>query len=103
MIRQSTHDQRLTIDEVNDPAEVARCRAQDERARRNADWLEAHWAELLPRARGRFIAVAGQQAYIADSAEEAWRLARAAHPDDDGAISQYVRPEGGPRVYAYSR
>lgn len=91
---------RFVIEEVNDPVEVARFRAQAERARRNSDWLQAHWPELLPRARGKFLAVAGQEAFIADSLDEAWDLAMAAHPEDDGAHLQYVRPERGPRIYA---
>ncbi|MBI1918646.1 MAG: hypothetical protein HYS12_28465 [Planctomycetes bacterium] len=91
------------IEEVNDLGVVARSRAQDERARRNSEWLQAHWPDLLPQARGKFVAVAGQEAFLADTPEEAWRLARAAHPDDDGAISQYVFPEGGPRLYAHCR
>src|SRR5437868_633642 len=91
---------KVTIEEVSDPAEIARFRAQDERHRRNQEWLEAHWSDLLPQARGRFLAVAGQEAFLADSPEEAWALAKAAHPEDEGAISQYVRPEQGPRIYA---
>jgi hypothetical protein len=102
MIRQKA-EQQLTIEEINDPATVARCRQQNERAKRNSDWLQANWSVLLPQGRGRFLAVAGQEAFIADTPEEAWNKAHAAHPDDDGAISQYVFPEGGPRVYANRR
>lgn len=91
---------KFVIEEVNDPDEIARARAQREQARRNSDWLQNHWTELLPAARGKFIAVAGQEAFIADSAEEAWSRAKAAHPDDDGVVDQYVRPERGPRIYA---
>jgi hypothetical protein len=91
---------RFTIEAVGDPAEIARFHAQDERARRNSEWLQSHWAELLPGARGRFLAVAGQEAFLADTPDEAWALARAAHPEDDGVIEQYVRPERGPRLYA---
>src|SRR5262249_38111077 len=71
-IRQTTESQ-LTLEEVNDPAVIARCRTQDERVKRNSDWLQAHWAELLPQARGKFVAVAGQEAFIADTADTAWR------------------------------
>ena len=91
----------LVLEEVNDAAQWARARAQNERAERNYAWLEAHWAEVLPRARGRFLAVSGQEAFIADAPGEAYRLARAAHPEDDGAISQYVPPAGGPRIYGH--
>jgi hypothetical protein len=92
---------KFVIDEVNDPVEIARHTAQRERARRNRDWLQAHWPELLPQARGRFLAVSGQEAFIADGPEEAWAMAKAAHPDDDGAIDQYVYAERGPRIYAH--
>lgn len=92
---------KFLIEEVTDPDEVARFEAQFKRHRLNRGWLQAHWPDLLPAARGKFIAVAGQEAFIADSSEEAWRMATSAHPDDDGAFAQYVRPEQGPRIYAH--
>ena len=73
------------IEEINDPVEVARCKAQDERGKRSSDWLQAHWADLLPQARGKFVAVAGQEAFIADTHEEAWAMARKAPPKMTGA------------------
>jgi len=91
---------RFIIEEVTDPAAIARARAQHERARRNSDWLQAHWPDLVPQARGRFLAIAGQEAFIADSPEEALARARAAHPDDDGLLIKYVRAGQGPRIYA---
>ena len=91
---------RFTIEEVTDPDEIARFQAQFERVCRNSEWLQAHWGDVLPGARGRHLAVAGQEAFIADTGDEAWAAARAAHPDDNGALSQYVRPEFGPRIYS---
>ena len=91
---------RLILEEVNDPAEAARCRAQIERGRRNLDWLESHWGDVLPEARGKHLAVAGQEAFSANSPEEAWAWAEATHPEDNGAFVQYVIPEKGPRIYA---
>lgn len=91
------------IEEVSDPAEIARSQAQDKRVKLNSDWLQAHWADILPQARGRFLTVAGQEAFIADTPEESWALAKAAHPDDDGALGQYVFTNRGPRIYAYRR
>jgi hypothetical protein len=96
-------EQRLVIEEVDDPAEIARFRAQEERARRNIEWLASHWPQLLPQARGRFVAVAGQEGFIGESVEDAVAKASATHPDDAGMIVQYVRPERGPRVYASRR
>src|SRR6266508_3236174 len=96
--RATMSEPRFIIDEVTDPEEIARARAQDERARRNDEWLQSHWPEFVPRARGRFLAVAGQEAFIADTWQEAWAMAMTAHPDDDGAHLQYVIAERGPRI-----
>jgi hypothetical protein len=90
---------KFVLEEISDPVQVKRGRVQLERAKANGTWLQAHWGEVLPLARGRFLAVAGQEAFIADTPEEAWKLARATHPQDDGAISQYVPQKGGPRIY----
>jgi hypothetical protein len=68
---------------------------------KNADWLENEWPRLLPQALGRHVAVAGQQAFIANSAREALDLATAAHPDDPGSFVQFVPPVRRPRVYAH--
>ena len=89
-----------SIEEVSKPHEIARRRAQDERHRRNSEWLQAHWAEVLPQARGKFLAVAGQEPFIADTPAEAWAWVDVTHPDDNGAIVRYIRPETGPRIYA---
>jgi hypothetical protein len=93
----------LVIEAVDDPALTGPAREQLDRGRRNMDWLASHWAELLPQARGRFVVVAGQQAHVTDSVEAAWAWAKAHHPEDDGAIVQYVRPATGPRIYASRR
>src|SRR5260370_24888133 len=89
----------LLSEEISGPAEIAGCRAQHERAQRNTEWLEAHWPDLLPQARGTFLAVAGQQAFLADTAGAAWAWVEARHPEDDGAIVRYVRPQPRPRIY----
>ena len=91
----------MVIEEVTDPAEIARHREHAERARRNSEWLQSHWADVLPQARGRFLAVAGQEAFIADTPDAAWALAEAAHPEDGGALVQYVPAVLGPRIYAH--
>ncbi len=93
------NESKFIIEEVTDPVEIARIRAQDEQHRRNLDWLQAHWADVLPQARGKFLAVAGQEAFIADTPKQAWAWAAAAHPDDQGAFVQYVIAKEGPRIY----
>ena len=92
----------ITITNDDDPVRSRATHAQLDRGRRNLRWLAEHWADLLPQARGRFVAIAGQEGHVADSAAAAWAWARAVHPEDDGAIVQYVRQEQGPRIYANS-
>ncbi len=94
------HEVRFIIEERDDPERATQLRQQDEAARRNERWLQSRWPELRPRARGRHIAVANQEAFIADTSKEAWAMAMAAHPDDNGALLQYVIPHDGPRIYA---
>lgn len=96
-------EQDMVIEKVTDPREIERARQQDARHRKNSEWLASHWDELLPQARGKFIAVAGQQAFIAQTAEEAWSWTRRTFPDDNGAIVRFVRTQKGPRIYADRR
>jgi hypothetical protein len=91
---------KFVLEEVADPAEIASFRAWHEQFQRNSDWLEAHWAAVLPQAHGRFLAVAGQEAFLADTPEDALAMAKAAHPEDQGSLVRYVLPPGGPRIYA---
>lgn len=90
---------KFVIEEVTDPEHLARVRAIDEQHKRNSDWLQGHWADVLPQARGKFLAVAGQEAFIADTIKDAWAWVDAKHPEDGGAFVRYVRPEKGPRIY----
>ena len=99
---QANHTPQLTVEEVSDPHEVARHRAQDERHARNLKWLESHWSELQ-NALGRYVAVADQQAFVADTAAAAWNWARSEHPYDDGAIVMLVPAGKGWRIYANHR
>jgi hypothetical protein len=93
----------LILEEVNDPVAAARSRALLERFRRNTDWLQSHWNDVLPQARGKHLAVAGQEAFIADTPDQAWAWVDQKHPEDDGAFVQYVIAERGPRIYACLR
>jgi uncharacterized protein YbdZ (MbtH family) len=93
----------LIFDIEIDPDRLAQSQAQAERFKRNSDWLQAHWPDLLPQALGKYLVVAGQEAFIANAHAEAIAMAKAAHPDDDGPFFQYVLPSRGPRIYAYRR
>jgi hypothetical protein len=91
----------LTVEFGPPPADAREVLARMERAQRNSQWLQAHWADLLPRARGKFVAVAAEEAFIGESPEEAWAWARRTHPEDDTATVQYVNPQQGAKIYAH--
>jgi hypothetical protein len=90
---------KFAVEEVNDPVRVEAARLQFERGARNEEWLQTHWRDVLPQAYGKFLAVAGQEAFIAETPEEAWAWAARAHPEDNGVLVRYVRSERGPRIY----
>src|SRR5262249_49728044 len=101
IVQQGSGAARLAVEFGSPPADAPEVLARAERARRNSQWLQAHWDELLPRAAGKFVAVAGAEAFVADSPQEAWAWAGHTHPEDDAATVQYVNPQPGPRIYAH--
>jgi hypothetical protein len=88
------------IEECGDAQLEARLSAQHEQAERNWLWLQDHWDDLLPQAAGKFVAVAGEEAFLADDASMARSQAVEAHPADKGVIVQFVRAEKGPQIDA---
>ncbi len=90
----------LTVEFGQPPDDPTAFLAREERSRRNRQWLQAHWAEVLPQALGKHLVVAEEEAFIADTPEEAWAMAKRAHPEDDSATIQYVNPFRGAKIYA---
>jgi hypothetical protein len=88
------------MEEITDPEELAKARAQRERFDRNSAWLQAHAREVYLRYRGKCICVAGEELFVADTPEQALALATAAHPEDDGSFLRYIPREKIDRVYA---
>jgi hypothetical protein len=87
------------IEISGDSGELAESMMQDQRYFRNRDWLEAHASEVFSH-RGKCICIAGQQLFVADTPSEAWALASAAHPEDNGKFLRYVPVERGARIFA---
>ncbi|HEX4592448.1 MAG TPA: hypothetical protein VH120_21135 [Gemmataceae bacterium] len=83
----------VEMEVVTDPAEIARFRQQFAQFQRNVDWLQAHAHEVYSRNRGRYVSIAGQEAFAGDTAEEAQTAAEAKHPGDHGSFLQYIPPE----------
>lgn len=90
----------LVMEEVSDPGELAKARAQRERFDRNVAWLQARASEVYTRYRGKCISVAGEELFVADTPEEALALATTAHPEDDGSFLRYIPREKLDRIYA---
>lgn len=93
----------MSIEEVIAPDAVEAARVRAEQGSRNAGWLENHWGDLLPRARGKFVAVAGGEGIVAETVQAAWNWVDENHPGDAGAFVQYVPSIQGPRIYANRR
>jgi hypothetical protein len=89
------------MSEGADPAMLAEMEAQEQRFRRNSDWLQAHIASVYGQHRGKCICVAGGELFVADTVEEVLSQARAAHPEDDGFLLRYIPRERMERIYAY--
>ena len=93
----------IVMEEVTDPEELAKARAQDERFDRNSDWLQAHIKEVYTQHRGKCICIAGEELFVADTPEEVLARARAAHPEDNGStLIRYIHREKTARVYVDS-
>lgn len=90
----------LVLEEITDPQELARARAQRERFDRNTAWLQAHATEVYQRYRGKCVCVAGEELFVADTPEQALALATKAHPEDDGSFLRYIPREKIDRIYA---
>ena len=90
----------VVMEEVTDPKELAKARAQRERFDRNSAWLQAHATEVYTRYRGKCICIAGAELFVADTPEAALALAITAHPEDDGRFVHYIPREKLARIYA---
>lgn len=94
---------KIIMEEVTDPVELAEAQARREQFDRNASWLEAHASEIYSKHRGKCICIAGEELFVADTAREALALAAAAHPEDRGRFVHYIPEDKVPRIYAYRR
>jgi hypothetical protein len=93
----------IIMSEVTDPIELAKGRKRWEQAERNSAWLQARVPEIYSQHRGKCICVAGEELFVADTPEEVFALAQAAHPEDEGALCRYIPKEKRPRIYASFR
>lgn len=93
----------VVIEEVTDPIELAKAQAQRERFDRNWVWFKARATALYERFRGQCVVIAGEEPFAATTATEAWALAAAAHPNDNGSFIISIQKEKATRIYGYQR
>jgi hypothetical protein len=88
----------LIIEEGPMPPELA---IAFEKARRNRQWFSEHLRELevYERYRGRYVAAAGGELFVADTPEEIDRLVREKYPDDFAHV-RYIPRKKLSRIYA---
>ena len=91
----------MVIEELPYDPEFARLAEQ---GLRNLLWFSEHAEELevFKKYRGRYVAAAGGELFVADTAEEVERLVRAKHPDEMPHV-RYILRHKGPRIYASQR
>src|ERR1700732_443777 len=89
--------------EVSHPEAIDQARQRRQRADRNSAWLQAHVPEIYSRFRGKCICVAGEELFVADAPQEVMARAKAAHPEDDGALLRYIPLEKSERIYVAPR
>ena len=93
----------VVMQEVTDPQELAAARDRRDRFDRNEAWLQAHVAEIYGCYRGKYICIAGEELFVADTPDTAYASGKSAHPEDDGRFVRYIPKEKLPRVYANQR
>ncbi len=91
-------NQQVTIEEHEMPPEMA---GIFEQARRNLFWFSenAERLEVYKRYRGRYVAAAGGELFVADTPEEVRRLAQEKQPDEMPHV-RYIPREKRYRIYA---
>jgi len=91
---------RIIMEFVTDPEELARARKQREQFDRNAAWLQKHVPEIYGQHRGKLICISGEELFVGDTVQDVVARATAAHPEDEGWFTRYIPKERLYRVYA---
>jgi hypothetical protein len=93
----------IVLEEVTDPVQLAKAQTRRAHFDRNWAWFEAHAAEIYSQHRGKCICIAGEELFVADTAEEVLALASAVHPQDEGRFTRYIPRERTARIYVAPR
>jgi hypothetical protein len=93
----------VVMEEITDPDILARARVQWDQFERNWSWFKARVGEISEAHRGKYICVAGQELFAADTPEEILAWAATAHPEEKGIFTRYIPREKMARIYAAPR
>jgi hypothetical protein len=84
----------ITMEPTN-PEEARRMELYE----RNSRWMDEHGGPLYEQHRGKYLAISEGEVFVADSRQEAERLALEKHPDDVPYL-QRIFKEKAIRIYA---
>ena len=91
----------LMYEEALSPDELALTRLRRATFQKNMAWASANAEEITRTCRGRFICVAGEHLFVANSPKQAHTLALAAYPTEhDATYSCFVPAKDRPKIYA---
>jgi hypothetical protein len=76
------------------PEEVAEFRRRSAVYRRNMEWYNAHWSEIVEKYTGQFICVAGGEVFAGADARDVYARAAAKYPEESGVeFGIYLRDD----------
>ena len=94
-------DSPLIMEEVAEPDRIARARAHDQRLKQNLDWLNARWADLLPRRSENTWSLRDRKPSSPTRTRKPWPWPRPRTPTMTArSASTFSLIEGGSRRYS---
>ena len=67
------------------PEELAEFRRSRATFKRNMEWYNTHWAEIVEKYAGQFICVSGGEVFAGADARDVYARAAAKYPEESGA------------------
>jgi hypothetical protein len=96
-------DRAELLDSPLDALELERSRDRRAQCDCNWAWFQSQIDELGKSYFGKYVCIAGQHAFAADSSKQACQAAAAAYPEDRGRFVYYFPRHRLPRINAHTR
>ena len=94
---------KIVLEEMTDPVELAKAAARRVQNDRNFAWFQTHAQEVYDNHQGKCICIAGEELFVGDTPREVFALATAAHPEDKGRFVLTIPKQKLRRIYAKQR